>query len=219
VSIGGVEALVAAMDSNNDAVFDLEDMWSVLEASAADAPKRVLSYEEARPTSRLMFVKIPEKELPLEFRSFSPDGRSVTFALVNRPVTKAADRAGDDTVREERGRPRATTPISWGTNLETALATARRAGKKVVVDFWATWCGPCKTMDEWVWSDAEVASVVGAAYVAVKLDGDVENAAVERYSVAGFPTTLVLGPDGREVGRAAGYQSSKQVLALLSPRH
>ena len=219
VSIGGVEALVAAMDSNNDAVFDREDMWSVLEASAADAPKRVLSYEEARPTSRLMFVKIPEKELPLEFRSFSPDGRSVTFALVNRPVTKAADRAGDDTVREERGRPRATTPISWGTNLETALATARRAGKKVVVDFWATWCGPCKTMDEWVWSDAEVASVVGAAYVAVKLDGDVENAAVERYSVAGFPTTLVLGPDGREVGRAAGYQSSKQVLALLSPRH
>ena len=219
VSIGGVEALIAAMDSNNDAVFDREDMWSVLEASAADAPKRVLSYEEARPTSRLMFAKKPEKELVLEFRSFSPNGRSVSFAIVDRPVTRAADRAGDDTVREERNRPRAAAPIAWGTQLDAALAEARRTGRKVVVDFWATWCGPCKTMDEWVWSDADVAAAVGAGYIAVKLDGDVEKALVGRYSVAGFPTTLVLGPDGREVGRAAGYQSSKQVLALLSPRH
>ena len=218
VTIGGVEALVAAMDSNNDAVFDREDMWSVLEASAADAPKRVLSYEEARPTSRLMFAKTPGKELVLEFRAFSPDGGSVSFAVVDRPVTRAADRAGDDTVREERGRPRATTPIPWGTNFEAALAAARRAGKPIVVDFWTTWCGPCRTMDEWVWSDAEVASAVGSGYVAVKLDGDVEKTIVERYSVAGFPTTLVLGPDGRETGRAVGYQSSKQVLDLLAPR-
>jgi thiol:disulfide interchange protein len=73
-------------------------------------------------------------------------------------------------------------------------------------------------MDEWVWSDAEVAAAVGAGYIAVKLDGDVEKALVERYSVAGFPTTLVLGPDGRETGRAAGYQSSKQLLDLLAPK-
>jgi thiol-disulfide isomerase/thioredoxin len=217
-TIGGVEALVAAMDANNDARFDREDMWCVLEALAADASKRVLSIEEARPVSRLMFVKRPDKELVLEFRAFSPDGRSVMLAVVDRPVTKTADRAGDDTVREERGRPRAARAISWGTNLRTALAEGKRAGKKVVVDFWTTWCGPCKTMDEWVWSDAEVASVVGAGYIAVKLDADVEKAAVERYAVSGFPTTLVLAPDGREVGRAAGYQSSRRVLELLAPR-
>jgi hypothetical protein len=73
-------------------------------------------------------------------------------------------------------------------------------------------------MDEWVWSDAEVAAAVGAGYIAVKLDGDIEKAAVDRFAVAGFPTTLVLGPDGRETGRAVGYQSSRQLLGLLAPR-
>jgi len=218
VKVGGVDTLVAAMDSNNDALFDREDMWSVLEASADDAPKRVLSLAEARSVSRLMFVKGPDRELVIEFRSFSPDGRSVSFAVVDRPLTKAADRAGDDTVRDERSRPRAAAPIAWGTDFGTALATAHRAKRRVVVDLWTTLCGPCKTMDEWVWSDAEVASAVAAGYVAVKLDGDVEKQIVERFAVSGFPTTLVLGPDGREIRRVSGYQSSKQLLALLRER-
>jgi thiol-disulfide isomerase/thioredoxin len=218
VTIGGVEALVAAMDANNDAVFDGSDMWSVLEADAPDAAKRVLSIDEARGTDRLMFIRTGEKDLVLEFRGFSPDGRTIEFAVVDRPVTKSQDRAGDDTLADERPRPRAGSPFEWETTLEAAQRRAKAGGKHVIVDFWTSWCGPCRMMDEWIWTDAEVVSVLREGFVGVKLDGDIEKALVQRFGVKGYPTMLVLDGSGKEVSRADGYLGSKQVLELLARR-
>lgn len=217
-TVDGVKVLVAAMDADNDAIFRKGDNWSVLEASATDAEKNVLSHTEARGTSRLMFAKDGAGEKVLEFRSFSPDGRSIDFAVVDKPVTKAADRAGDDTVAAERGRPRTTAPFSWGHDFTAALAQAKASGKKVFVDFEATWCGPCKTMDEWIWTDADVAARLGAGFVGVKLDGDIEKTIVMRYAVKGYPTMLVLDAAGTEAARGVGYLSSKEVLALLDAK-
>jgi thiol-disulfide isomerase/thioredoxin len=215
VEVNGVPALVAAMDSNNDAVFDASDTWSAIEASAPDAERRVLSIAEARPTSRSMFVKGPDREMVLEFRAFSPDGREVTFAVVDRPVTKAQDRAGDDALAAERPRPRATEKFPWETNFAAAQATATKEGRFLIVDFWTTWCGPCLQMDEWIWSDAEVAGVLRRSFVGVKVDGDLAKALVARFAVAGYPTIIVLDPAGKEVRRQVGYLSSKQILDWL----
>ena len=52
VTVDGVPALVAAMDGDNNAIFDKADSWSVLEAGAPDAARAVLSHTEARGTSR-----------------------------------------------------------------------------------------------------------------------------------------------------------------------
>jgi len=217
VTVEGVDALVAVMDSNNDAVFDQSDMWSVLGADEPDAAKRVLSIAEARPTARLMFVSAGARELPLEFRGMSADGRSIDFAVVDRPITKKADRAPDDTLAAERPRPRATKPFAWRHgDFEGALKEARATGRRVLVDFETTWCGPCKTMDEWIWNDAEVAGVLEAGFVGVKLDGDVEKALVARFDIVGYPTGLVLDATGAVTNRFVGYQSSKDVLKWLA---
>ncbi len=214
-TINGIESLVAAMDATNDAVFDEKDQWSVLEAAAADAPKSVLSIQEARPTTRLMYVRGGARDVVLEFRSFARDGTAIEFAIVDRPTTKAADRAGDDVLLAERARPRATAPFGWQHDFTQAVAQARTAGRRVLIDFEATWCGPCKTMDEWIWSDAEVAALLTDGYVGVKLDGDIEKALVDRFRITGYPTMVLLDADGREVRRAVGYLSSAQAIAFL----
>jgi thiol-disulfide isomerase/thioredoxin len=216
VRVDGAEALVAVMDSDNDAVFTAKDTWSVLASSAPKAPAAVLSHAEARPTRRLMFLQREAgKELALEFRDITTDGRSLTFAVVDRPVTKSQDRAADDTLAAERARPRTATPFPWiDSNFDRALAQAKASGRKLIIDFWATWCGPCRSLDEWIWSDAEVAGVLNASYVGLKLDGDLEKELVARFHVSGYPTLLVLDPSGKELQRF-NYLSSKEMLGTL----
>jgi thiol-disulfide isomerase/thioredoxin len=218
VTVNGVPALVAAMDGNNDAIYGPGDSWSVVQASMPNAPTAVLSIKEARDTSRFMFLERggTATDVVLEFRSFARDGSSVTFAVVDRPVSKAEDRLPDDMLVSERPRARATTAFTWAHSLEEALATAKTSGKRVFIDFETTWCGPCKTMDEWIWTDAEVAAALRAGYVGVKLDGDVEKAHVSRFAVKGYPTMVIVdSTSGKALKSVTGYQSSQQMLAFL----
>lgn len=218
VTIQGVKALVAVMDADNNAIFDKNDMWSVLEASAPNAEKQVLSIAEARSTSRMMFVRRGGPDLVLEFRSLSPDGRTLAMAVMDRPVSKADDRKADDALAEERSRPRTNTPFVWGRDLNAALAQAKASGRKVFVDFQTDWCGPCKTMDEWIYTDADVAAALNAGYIGVQLDGDIEKALVKQFTVGGYPTMVVVDGAGKELWRVVGYQSSKELLAALTRR-
>jgi thiol-disulfide isomerase/thioredoxin len=163
-----------------------------------------------------MFLNIGDgRELVLEFRSVSPDGRSLSFAIVERAVTKADDRASDDKLAVERGRPRAAQRFPWiEGDFERGTAKANESGRKLIVDFWASWCGPCRSLDEWIWTDAEVAALLNAGYVGVKLDGDVEKDLVRRFNVKGYPTVIVLDAEGKEIQRFH-YLSSKAMLEAL----
>ncbi|MEM1486107.1 thioredoxin [Oscillospiraceae bacterium PP1C4] len=80
----------------------------------------------------------------------------------------------------------------------------------VLVDFWASWCGPCKMLAPII--DELSADFSGKAVVG-KVDIDEEQELAVQFGVMSIPT-LVLFKDGKEVNRMVGLQS-KQALAQL----
>jgi thiol-disulfide isomerase/thioredoxin len=106
--------------------------------------------------------------------------------------------------------------IVWKTDVKGAMTEAKGSGKRVLVDFSATWCGPCQRMAEDVWPDGEVARVVGEKYVPVAVDIDSESGKVlaRAYDVDAVPTVMVLDEGGKVVRQANGMDV-EEVLAFL----
>jgi thioredoxin 2 len=81
----------------------------------------------------------------------------------------------------------------------------------ILVDFYADWCGPCKTMAPALDSLARERS--GNLLVA-KLDTDANPKTSERFGIRGIPTLIVFR-DGQEAGRVSGAVPAEELAALV----
>ena len=85
-----------------------------------------------------------------------------------------------------------------------------RADRPVLVDFWATWCGPCRMLAPIV---AEIAEERDDVTVG-KVNVDDESELAARYGVSSIPTVILL-KDGKVSATSVGYRSKAQLLAAL----
>ncbi|MGM0903440.1 thioredoxin [Mesobacillus maritimus] len=84
----------------------------------------------------------------------------------------------------------------------------------VLVDFWATWCGPCKMIAPVL---EELDADMGDKVKIVKVDVDENQETAGKFGIMSIPTLLVL-KDGEVVDKAVGYQP-KEALAELLNKH
>jgi thioredoxin len=92
--------------------------------------------------------------------------------------------------------------------------TVENSTVPVLLDMWAAWCGPCRTIAPTI--EALARELAGKVLVG-KLDVDANQRTAARFGVQGIPTLLIL-KNGREVDRIVGVQSREAILATLQ-RH
>lgn len=94
---------------------------------------------------------------------------------------------------------------------EDSLKEVLQSKKKVLVDFFATWCGPCKMLAPIL---EEICKEVGEEVVIGKIDVDENFDLARSYGIMSVPT-LLLFDNGEEVKRIIGLKSKQEILSLI----
>ncbi len=105
-------------------------------------------------------------------------------------------------------------------DLEREVAAASKAGKSVMLDFYADWCVSCKEMEHSTFTQPEVQSALGNTALLqadVTVNDDADRALLQHFGIFGPPTIAFYGADGTERRnfRVVGYMKAAEFAAVV----
>lgn len=95
--------------------------------------------------------------------------------------------------------------------MNSSFATLVNSDTPVLIDFWATWCGPCRTMMPIL---DDLKADLGSRVRIVKIDVDQNTDLAVKMKVMGVPT-LMLYRNGKELWRQAGVVSKSALKEVI----
>jgi len=120
----------------------------------------------------------------------------------------------------------ASSTIKWN-DYNTGLNKARQQKKFVLLQFYATWCGYCRKMDQTTFQDSSVKKVMDRWFVPIRVTEKSTNNVTYQgktmqeddllpaYQVTGFPTLVFLDPDGQRLTKLPGYMGPAEFDTML----
>ena len=130
--------------------------------------------------------------------------------------------------------------INW-LSMDEALAKQKEIPKKIMIDMYTTWCGPCKMLDRNTFSNPKLAEYVNANYYAVKFNAEgneslqfngqpltnpnydpakarrrnSQHQLAQYFGVTAYPTIVFLGENAAFLAPIPGYKSPEQLELYL----
>jgi len=107
--------------------------------------------------------------------------------------------------------------IEFVHNLDSALILAKAQNKPIFIDFYTSWCAPCKVMTAEVFPQAKVGAYFNSQFINCKVQCDDKGIGVkmgEKYQVNAYPTLMFLNAQGELIHSMAGGISAEELIDL-----
>jgi thioredoxin-like negative regulator of GroEL len=106
--------------------------------------------------------------------------------------------------------------VKWRTDYAAARKEATSAGKPLLLDFGTESCFWCKKLDATTFRLPALVTQLNGRFIPVKIDAEKDEWLTRAAGVDSFPTLVLVSPDGKIMGRHAGYADATQLASLLA---
>lgn len=98
-----------------------------------------------------------------------------------------------------------------------ARKVAKEQEKYIFIDFYADWCGPCKMMEKFVFTEPKVAEYMNKNYIALRVDVESQEAdLIRQLKIEALPTMMFYAPSGKTLHRQEGTLDLENFLKLAT---